>query len=176
MRSLSGPIRKLSIELAWLRHEHYAASLASIRTRREQLAAEMTVIRIHDAWARYCRELIILSASGNNVTLNGAVVPAVIAKRSHVIPTLLGTYKKKQYEPKWEKATECIDAAYRLHIANFATVSAALAATNSPAEEIRLVRNFYAHRKHGAATRALGSGVFRGPKPVVFDLVLQICR
>lgn len=170
MRTLIDPIRRLSSELAWLRQEHHAASLASKRTRREQLAAEMAVIRMHDAWARYCRELVILSATGNTATLNGVIVPEVIRRRSDVVPILLATYKKQKYEPRWEKATECIDAASRLKVSNLTTLTAALGAANSPAEEIRLVRNFYAHRKRGAAARALECNGFKGPRPVVFDL------
>jgi hypothetical protein len=131
----------------------------------------MSVIRLYDAWARYSRELIILSAWGNSVTLSGAVVPAVVKRRSDVIPTLLATYtKRRQYEPKWASATECIDAASRLKIANLGTIAAALGATNSPAEEIRNVRNYYAHRRQGAAARAIACRVFIGTKPIVFDL------
>jgi hypothetical protein len=170
MASLTDPIKRLSSELAWLREEFLAAS-ASRRTRREQLAAEMAVIRLQDAWARFCRELIIMSASGNSVTLNGSVVPAVIRKRSDVVPALLATYKKRrQYEPKWERAVDCIDAATRLKVANLGTLAAALGSTNSPADEIRHIRNFYAHRRQGAAARALSCNVFSGTRPIVFDL------
>jgi len=130
----------------------------------------MAVIRIYDAWARYSRELIVLSAWGNSLTLSGVVLPAVVKKRSDVIPTLLATYRKKKYEPKWASATECIDAANRLKIANLGTLAAALGATNSPAEEIRNVRNYYAHRRESAAARAMACGVFMGSKPIVFDL------
>jgi hypothetical protein len=166
---LSEPIRRLQSEAAWLRQEFYSASLQKYG-RKDQLAAEMAIVRLYDAWARYCRELIILSASGNTVTLSGAVVPAVVSKRSDVVPTLLSTFKKQQYEPKWASAPPCIDAAKRLNISNLSTVSAALSASNSPAEEIRNVRNFYAHRKKGAASLALSCNRFRGKIPNVFEL------
>ena len=170
MADLSDPIRRLRTEVSWLREEFHAAA-ASVHTRREQLAAEMAVVRIYDAWARYCRELVILSASGNCLTLGGTVVPAVVRRRSDVMPALLATYaRRKQYEPKWASATECIDVAKRLNIANFATLAAAVGATNSPADEIRHVRNYYAHRRRGAAQRALSCNVFLGHKPIVFDL------
>jgi hypothetical protein len=88
-----------------------------------------------------------------------------------VIPNLLATYgKRRRYEPKWARATECIDAAIRLKIANTGTVTAALGATNSPADEIRHVRNYYAHRRQGAAALAVACSVFAGPRPIVFDL------
>ena len=169
MAALTDPIRRLMSELVWLREEFHLASKPP-RARQKQLAAEMAVIRMYDAWARYCRELIVLSASGNTVTLNGAVIPAVVKRRSDVIPALLATYRKRQYEPKWARATECIEAAGRLKIANIGTVTAALGATNSPAEEIRHIRNYYAHRKQGGAARAIACGVFIGASPIVFDL------
>lgn len=170
MAALSEPIRRLQMELAWLRREFHAAS-AGARDRHEQLAAEMSVIRMHDAWARYCRELVILSAWGNSTTLSGSIIPAVVRKRSDVMPTLLSTFaRRKQYEPKWASATECIDAANRLRTANLGTLAAAMGATNSPAEELRHVRNYYAHRRRGAAARAIACNVFSGAKPVVFDL------
>lgn len=147
------------------------AAANAARSRHEQLAAEMAVIRIYDSWARYCRELIVLCAWGNSLTLNGVVIPAVVAKRADVVPKLLSTYsRRKQYEPKWASATECIDAARRLTVANFGTVAAAIGATNSPAEEIRNVRNYFAHRRRGAAQRAMACNVFAGSKPIVFDL------
>jgi hypothetical protein len=169
MAALTDPIRRLTSELVWLREEFHLASKPP-RARQKQLAGEMAIIRIHDAWARYCRELVILSASGNTVTLNGIVVPAVVKRRSDVIPILLATYRKRRYAPKWARATECIEAASRLKIANIGTVAAALGATNSPADEIRHIRNYYAHRRHGAAIRAIACGVFVGTSPVVFDL------
>jgi hypothetical protein len=64
------------------------------------------------------------------------------------------------------------DASYcRLSILNLATVTAALGAINSPANDIRNVRNFYAHHGKGAAERAAATNLFSNPlRPVVFEL------
>jgi hypothetical protein len=134
----------------------------------------MAVVRLHDAWARFCRELIILSALGRTVTLSGVpLAPSspALANRNSVIAALLATYKKKKYEPRWSDAVECLDAAARLKIANLPTVSAGLSASNSPADEIRQVRNFYAHRRMESAIRALATKAFSHPtRPVASDL------
>jgi protein-S-isoprenylcysteine O-methyltransferase Ste14 len=54
---------------------------------------------------------------------------------------------------------------------NLPTVAAAIGAINSPAEEIRHVRNFYVHRRRGAAQKALSTGHFPHSRhPVVFEL------
>jgi hypothetical protein len=44
-----------------------------------------------------------------------------------------------------------LDAAQRLKINNFATVSASVGSTSSPAVELRLIRNFFAHRNKDTA-------------------------
>ena len=118
-----------------------------------RLSAEMAVIRLYDAWARFCRELVILSAGGAPHTANGIPVPRAPGIRGikDVIPTLMQTYSRRRFEPGWARGSECIDAAVRLRINNLMTVQAAIGATNSPAEELRLVRNFFAHRSLSSA-------------------------
>jgi hypothetical protein len=167
------PIRRLQSELTWLQNEFLQAAL-SPKNRRDQLICEMTVVRLHDAWARFCRQLVISSALGRTFTLGGVPLSpcsASATRHSSVVPQLLATYPKRRFEPKWADATECIDAAQRLKINNLHTVSAALAATNSPADQIRRVRNFYAHRGRDTAHDAFTTNVFSTPfRPQVFDL------
>jgi len=170
--AFSDPLRRLSIETTWLHHEFLKA--AANRNVCDQLACEMAVVRLHDAWARFCRELVILSASGKTQTLGGTrLKPSsnTITNRSAVIPVLLSTFKKKKiYEPNWWSASECIDAASRLSTMNLSTISAAIGAINSPAEEMRHVRNFFVHRRNGTARRAVSTGCFPSQKPLVFEL------
>lgn len=169
------PIRRLRLESAWLQHE-FLQAVKNGRHRRTQLTAEMVVIRLHDAWARFCRELIILSAFGRTRTLSGvplAPCSAAITSRSLVVPTLFSTYKKKKirFEPRWADATECINAGQRLLIRNLSTVAGALGAINSPAEDIRRVRNFYAHREKETARDAIATNAFSTRShPEIFDL------
>lgn len=141
---------------------------------RGQFAGEFVVIRLHDAWARFCRELIVVSAYGKITTLGGtrlATSLPVIKSRGDVIPTLMGMYAKRRNEPSWFSAVECCDAGTRLCIQNLATVSAALGAANSPANHIREIRNFYAHRKKESAIKAVSTRPFLGPhSPAVFRL------
>ena len=166
------PLRRLKVETSWLQAEFLRAVDAG-KTRQTQLACEMVVIRLHDAWARFCRELIILSAVGRTHTLGGApLLPCNSSMTRHnmVIPELLKTYSRP-LEPRWADATKCIQAGRNLGIRNLSTVSAALSAANSPAEKIRRVRNFYAHRKRGTALEAATVGVFSKPTyPIIFEL------
>ena len=166
-------IKRLQLELTWLEREFLQAAISG-KHRHTQMTCEMTVVCLHDAWARFCRKLVILSALGRTTTLGGvplSACSAAVTRHSLVVPALLATYKKRRHEPRWADATECIDAAQRLNIKNFSTVSAALAATNSPADKIRRVRNFYAHRGEATAYDALSTSVFSTPtRPEIFDL------
>lgn len=120
-----------------------------------RLVCEMAVLRLHDAWARFCRELVVLSAGCKPYTATGswlALAPGITCRKD-VIPKLLSTYNKTKYEPSWSTAAKCLDAAQRLATPNLSTVTAAVGATNSPAEELRNVRNFYAHRWQDTALK-----------------------
>jgi len=165
-------VRRFRLETAWLQSE-FTKMAAKRDTRYSQLACEMAVVRLHDSWSRFCRELVIVSALGNTITLGGMPLTASpgITDRASVIPVLKKKPPRMQYEPKWGRAVECINAASRLAITNLSTVSAAIGAKNSPAEEIRHVRNFYAHRRRESARSATASGLFTSRYyPVVFEL------
>lgn len=128
-----------------------------------RLTAEMSVIRLHDAWARFSREIVVLSAGGRPYTANGYRLPTApgIRKISDVIPLLLRSYSKpRRYEPKWARSQECIQAAQLLHIPNFSTFAAAIGATNSPAEDLRPIRNFLAHRGEDSAKSVRNQSFF----------------
>jgi len=168
------PLRRLRSETDWLRRE-FASASKEPTLRRSQLTCEMAVIRLYDSWARFCREAVIISAYGKTRTLGGTHLMSSsrpdITKKSTVIPVLISTYRKCVYEPDWDRADKCIDAGQRLSIPNLSTLSSAIGATNSPANEIRYVRNFYAHRRAGSCAHALATNHFAFPrKPIVFKL------
>lgn len=153
--SLNEPYRRFLSETAWLL-DYFKISLSELGTpisqqRLYRLSGEMTVIRLLDAWARFCRELVIISAGCNPLTVRGTQLARApgIKRRTEVIPTLMSTYSRRRYEPNWAQATECVDAAQRLRIRNFSTVSGAIGAVGSPVDDLRRVRNFFAHRGKG---------------------------
>lgn len=111
------------------------------------------VMRLHDAWARFCRRLVLRCARGKLVTAGGSYVPRSPTVRSSRSPldALKSTYPAgrqnwRVWEPRWFDPDQAIDAAKRLGIGNFSTVSAGLGLTGPGLNELRACRNFFAHR------------------------------
>lgn len=151
--------------------------LNNTESKLHRLGGEMVVVRLHDAWARFCRELVIMSAGCKPYTATGIPLNRVpgVKQRGDVVPKLISTYSSRRYEPRWADATECIDAARRLGIGNFSTVSAALGATNSPVDDLRHVRNFFAHRRKGTADKVRARSFYGAAMNIkVEDLVGQV--
>lgn len=141
------------IRLAFQNCQSMHASPPQQSTRIPVLSAEMVIVRLHDLWARFCRELIVLSATGQATTIQGLAIPPVagVIHRSDVIPLLLSKYKKRKYEPYWAHANEAIDAAQRLGLSNLSTIATSLGSVTSPEKEVRAIRNFFAHRSKDTA-------------------------
>lgn len=171
--ALEKTLRAFQLECYWISTAFRKASSSRIKEREMQLAAEMAVMRIHDAWARYCREQILLSAVGNHQSLSGLrITPALgVTSRNAALLTLLRG-NLNNWEPRWADATKAISAATALAISNLPTISSALAAVDNPAEDVRRVRNYFAHRTSRTASEAIATGLFPSGRPNVWDLGL----
>lgn len=126
---------------------------------------EMCVVRLLDAWARFCRDLVLISASQQPLTSSGTRLPLApgIKRRKDALRVLRAVYTRFPWEPRWIDAQACLSAANLLKIANYSTLSAGLAVTPSPVEDLRKLRNFLAHKNEGTAaevrTTAVNIGV-----------------
>ncbi len=109
---------------------------------------EMSVIRLHDSWARFCEELIVVSSYACPNSLNGMHVPKVprVRSRQVALTQAMVRTRRGRRKPRWADANESISAAQRLGIVNFPNVSAGLGLTPSPVDDLRRMRNFFAHR------------------------------
>ena len=135
----------------YLRNQH------QLGQEHQRLICDMGVIQFHDAWARFCRELVVLSAYAQPLTAHGQRLSRApgIQNRHQVIPALLSTYHRRKYEPSWDQPGDCIDAARRLQVLNYSTIFAGLglSLTPSPIDQVRYVRNFLAHKNAENARR-----------------------
>ena len=139
-----------------------APSIHTPLTIQQHSVVELCVIRLHDAWSRFCRELVVTSAYAKPLTAQGDRVPRApgVQRRDQVIPKLLATYKKRSQEPYWYLTDQCLDAAGRLKVSNYSAISSGIGISfpdmsPSPNDQVRLVRNFFAHRHQESADKAL---------------------
>jgi hypothetical protein len=152
MANLGVLTERFRLESDWIL-DRYVISLKRMKSspypdRGAQLENEMCIIRVHDSWARFCRDLIFFSYIGG-FTKTGKKIPPVTGGRTYsdFMACYKATFKKPpRFEPKWATASDAIDVAQRVKVSNVGTISSALGAVNSPANELRIVRNYYAHR------------------------------
>lgn len=144
---------------------------------RNQITKEMCIIRLQDAWGRFCRELILSSAGSRAKTSSGIRLPRSpgVNRYGDVIPALLSTYKRRRSEPAWHSPGECLDAAERLKISNYDTVQNGLQSSFdglAPTAQLRYVRNYIAYRNSDTARdiAVVAQDLFISPVPRAFEL------
>lgn len=180
-------LRSFKLETEWLAREYERAAASRVDRasrvgrapgvdREAQLACEMAIVRLHDSWARCCRDIVLRSACGC-WTLGGARVQAAagVTNEAEALAKYFATLTIRRgrmpQEPKWHSAKEAIDAAQKIGITNRVAVVAALSSSNSPAEAMRKVRNYYAHRSMDTVVKAMATGIFPAlAVPSVFNL------
>lgn len=151
------PYRRFLSSSSWLLTE-FSRDLARFNSGRPAgsflFLPEMATLRLHDEWARFSREIILSSAADRPLTTMGITVnqaPGITSRADAISQSIrLGG---RRYEPNWAIASISIQTAQNLRIQNLSAVSSALGASNSPAEDLRHVRNFFAHRSKGTADK-----------------------
>lgn len=133
---------------------------------------EMCVIRLQDAWARFCRELVLVSASEQPLTTGGMPVPRApgISRRGDALSALRRVYTRFPHEPRWFDAQACLNAATILNIRNYAAVSAGIGVTPAPLDDLRTLRNFLAHRSELTAADVRATSL-RNSLPAGLDAI-----
>lgn len=138
-----------------------------------RVAREGCVIALHDAWNRFCKNLVLRSSYYQFETRSGQVLqPAVGRKQSEALQFLganLSAISFKSFgEPTWFIPAATIDAASVLSVPNRSTIAASIGvsslhstvspsmgvqANSSPPREVQSVRNYIAHRGKSAASK-----------------------
>ena len=141
-----------------------ASSIHTPLTIQQHFVVELCVIRLHDAWSRFCRELVVTSAYAKPMTAQGDRVPRApgVKRRDQVIPKLLATYKKRSQEPYWYLTDQCLDAAGRLKVSNYSAIASGIGISfpdmsPSPNDQVRLVRNFFCSPASGKRGQSPGN-------------------
>jgi len=130
-----------------------------------RMGREMCVVRLHDAWERTCKELIIASACEEPVTALGQTVSRVVPSRQQVLPQLRATFtgitrKQRYWEPAWGDPRSLLDTAQRLGLSNYPTLSLAMGVPTKAASHLKDVRHFFAHRAGNTAANVARVALF----------------
>lgn len=115
--------------------------------------AEHITFQLQNAWEMYVRNFILLSATGYAIGSAGPL-PASVPygyRSKEAVRALLLQQPGYRFEPNWYRPADAIKAATRLGIPNLPNVAAAIGSTPWPLENLRLTRNFFAHRSRSAA-------------------------
>lgn len=138
-------IDTLSLEMASLPTTQFSTA--------QRRQAEHIAFQLQNVWELYIRNFILSSATGCATSPTYRLPPSVpknYRNRESVSHYLL-KQTKKRFEPKWYRPDQAIKAAQNLNIANFAKVAAAIGSTPWPLDDLRLIRNFFAHRSRDSA-------------------------
>lgn len=127
------------------------------------------LVSLWDAWNRFLRALCLTSCRGVSQGLSGAAyTPTVAMTEAQAYTRIIANKKGKGYtvtagEPKWYNARGLPDLATVLGLANDTIIVGAVTASNlqlgpvtiaNPLEEIRVCRNFVAHKTDGTLREA----------------------
>jgi hypothetical protein len=138
-----------------------------------RIAREGSVIALHDAWIRFCKNLVLRSAYRQFETRSGRVLsPPKGRNQTEALAFLASNLASISYksfgEPTWFIPAATIDAADVLDVPNRSTIAAAIGVSSlrstvsptagvqanaSPPQEVQSVRNYIAHRGKSAAAR-----------------------
>ncbi len=125
-------------------------NLTSIEKREQNAILKFSVISLLDAWGKFSKLLVAESSVGNIETASGRMLP----RGSNV--SLADALRKSRVkrdgtvgdEPRWHDASIAIAKARRFAVGNYTEIQNAIGDANSPADQIRLLRNFCAHENN----------------------------
>lgn len=109
-----------------------------------EAGAAYLVIRLQALWGEYCRNLIILSARGNALTIGGKPIPPAPGIAGFAaIRHILGNHFGGGPGTHWDNPGWAIQRANQLNPTNQSQIRLGL--ESAPVDKLRLVRNFLVH-------------------------------
>jgi hypothetical protein len=128
----------------------------------EVAVSEYCLVSLQDSWNRFTRDLVLRSALGNAVTATGRSLPPPGGRPIRQVDAMdqlrrnwpTGGVKPAWWEPRWFNVDDANKAITILRIANSGNVTAAIGSSTNPWNEVRMVRNFVAHRLPSTAREA----------------------
>ncbi|MGH8623929.1 MAG: hypothetical protein ACREYC_01185 [Gammaproteobacteria bacterium] len=113
------------------------------------------VISLYSEWEEFSKKLMMTSAFLKPVTTSGLIVPRAPGIRSEqdFRAQIAVFYKRpgQNFAVAWGTPSKFIRLSLGLQLDNRNTLAAAMGSSTSPAENLRVYRNFLAHRNPGTA-------------------------
>lgn len=134
--------------------------------------AEYCIIQLHDSWNRFVRDLVLYSASGNAISSSErSIVPSRqygALNQEDAMSLIRGKWsppraKPSYWEPSWFDFKQMDRALTILDPSNRADIASAVGARNNPAESLRALRNFCAHRGISSSRKLLADSTSWAP-------------
>lgn len=144
-------------------HKLYAAGDREAASR----ACNLAFLKQNDAWSKFCRRLLVASALGFDGFSGGHGPAPGISSEADVMSALNIRVPWKD-DRKWHVANDFLGAARTLKVANIGTLNGSIGSTPNPSEQIRYVRNFFAHANPHTHERAFNACSQRRPVDFCF--------
>jgi hypothetical protein len=115
------------------------------------------VISLYADWEEFSRRLLYLSAAKRPIAADGRVVPRApgIRTAADVDAALLKWKKQRRLVLHLGAPGAMVDACKALQVSNERVITAAVLAQQSPAEALRVARNFLAHQNPSTARQVV---------------------
>lgn len=126
---------------------------------------QMLIIKLYSEWERFFADLLEASSHRKPLTANSVRVqnaPGIRTKREFdaAVSRLYSRSPNRPFTPSWGIAKHVVKIANGVGLQNAPTIVNAVGSQSSPADQLRLIRNFYAHRNESTAQQ-----VWRIPPP-----------
>ncbi len=139
---------------------------------RERRQVEHIVYQLQNCWESFVRELILCSATGQYRNQSGLVHSSLsrkISSKEQAAIVLISLYPNRSIEPSWYLSDQAINAATKLQLSNLADITAVLGSTPWPLDDLRYVRNFFAHRSKRSAQEVRALPWFNSKQPITVE-------
>lgn len=128
------------------------------------------VISLYADWEEFSRRLVYASAASRPSAADGRRIPRAPGIRSHgdVDSSLKAWKRRRPNQPlvlHLGYPRTMVEACKQLQLANERVISPAILSQGSPANDLRLARNFLAHQNPSTAGQVIG-----GPPPGSFQI------
>ena len=142
---------------------HYRGGSGSI----SQEICRGVFLTLNDRWSVFNRRLLIASALGG-VGFGGITAGVSGLKSEADVVNALGIKTPWRDDWAWHVPTTFLGAARRLRVSNLSILNGSIGTTPNPSDEVRYIRNFFAHRNPDTYQRAIAHT--QGDRPERFCL------